>query len=44
MKIRKNKRGYYEEDNEQFKDWLLVLVAVVIVFVGFSYHLFTIIF
>lgn len=44
MKIRKNKRGYYEEDNEQFKDWLLALVAVVIVFVGFSYHLFTIIF
>lgn len=44
MKIRKNKRGYYEEDKEEFKEWLLVLVAAVIVFIGFSYHIITTIF
>ena len=44
MKIKRNKRGYYEKDNDQFKEWLLVLVAMGIVLIGFSYHLFKIIF
>lgn len=44
MKIRKNKRGYYEEDKDELKDWLLALVAVVIVLAGFSVHLIKIIF
>lgn len=44
MKTKRNKRGFYEKDNDQLKEWLLVLVAAVIVLAGFSYHLFTIIF
>lgn len=44
MKIKRNKRGNYEKDNDQFKEWVLVIVAAVIVLAGFSYHLFKIIF
>ena len=38
MKIRKNKKGFYEEDKDMEKEWLLLLVVVVIAFIGFSIH------
>lgn len=44
MKTKRNKRGFYEKDNDQLKEWLLVLVVMGIVLIGFSYHLFKIIF
>lgn len=44
MKIRKNKRGFYERDDREFKDWLLLAVCLGIVLAGFSFRLFTILF
>ena len=44
MKIKRNKSGFYEEDKDDFKEWVLALVAVVLVFIGFSIHLITVLF